>query len=87
MPPDNSWILEWSFQSGNDIEQCRFTAAAGADETDKLSFWNAERDIIKGVDRQRSGPKPFRDMFEDQLGGHGIGRIDFSRSHLSSAVR
>src|SRR6266850_1081651 len=75
------------FQAGDDIEQRGFSAAAGADETDELSFSDVEGDIVKCVDRQRTGSKPFRDMFENELRGNGLSRIDFSRGHLSSAFR
>ena len=68
-----------SLQSSNDIEQRRFTAAAGADETDELSFSDVEGDIIKGMDVQRTGLEPLRDMFEDELGGYGTCRSCFSR--------
>src|SRR6185436_5286782 len=77
----------WPLQTGNDIEQRRFTATTGTDKTDELSFCNVERDIVKGVDLQRTGLKPLRDMFEDELEGFGLGRIDFGRGHLSSACR
>ena len=77
-----------SLQSGNDIEQRRFTAAAGADETDELSFSDAERHIVKRMDRQRTGPKPFRDMFENELGGERYWPdVTSDRGHLSSAFR
>src|SRR6266850_704763 len=75
------------FQAGDDIKQRGFSAPTRTDETDELSFGNVEGDIIKRVDVQRTGSKPFRDLFENELRGNGLSRIDFSRGHLSSAFR
>src|SRR6266581_4139246 len=55
------------FQTGNDVEQRRFSATARTDDDDEFALSDFERDIIQRVHCLALLPKPFRNMINYQL--------------------
>ena len=66
-----------SLQAGNDIQQCRFSTPAWADEAHKLAVCDVEGDIIQRMDLQGAGSEPLRDVFEHKLSSNGSCQWDF----------
>src|SRR6266700_1096921 len=57
-----------SFQTGDDIEQRRFSAATRPDDDDEFAFLDFERHIIQRMHGLALLVKPFRNVIDDQLG-------------------
>src|SRR6266536_4404031 len=57
-----------SFQTGDDIEQRRFSAATRPDDDDEFAFLDFERHIIQRMPGLALLLKPFRNVIDDQLG-------------------
>src|SRR6266536_281351 len=55
------------FQTGNDVEQRRFSATARTDDDDEFALSDFERDIIQRMHRLALLPKPFRNMIDNKL--------------------
>src|SRR5262249_47175635 len=55
------------FQSRNNVEQSRFSAAARSDDDDELTFGHIKRDIVERVHVLPFLLKPFRNMIDNQF--------------------